>query len=112
MEDPPVRFRLICDLRFSAQSPIHLGSVRFTDESGVRLSAPRLGTPQMLEAYVAGEISDVRFHIVDATGGPLAGTSIPPKRRTGARTEWPLLPKVERFRILISGTDKLGRPVQ
>ena len=100
-----------------AKTRINLHALRFSPANGVDgqpasgLKEPLLRTPQFLEARVSGEISRVKFQLVGAGGEPIADGEAVEATPDGAyRTT--ITPSVERFRILMTGIDASGWPVQ
>ncbi|MBZ5626822.1 MAG: hypothetical protein LAQ69_50320 [Acidobacteriia bacterium] len=102
-----------------AKTGIRLQAPRFFEvvgqagevERGARMKAPRLGTPQMLEASVSGEISNVRLRLA-GPGGETVVDGEPVEATPEGAYRATVTPPVERFRILMTGTDASGWPVQ
>jgi hypothetical protein len=64
-----------------------------------------------LEAHVSGQVSNVRFQVIDAAGDPVASLDAVEPDEGGAYRS-PVEPPVERFRIRVTGTDASGWPFQ
>ena len=66
---------------------------------------------QKLYAHVTGEVSNLRFQIVGASGEKIADVD-PAEPVAAGAYHFDLQPKAERFRIEVTGTDALGWPFQ
>jgi hypothetical protein len=79
--------------------------------SGVKFSQPRLGVRDNVEARVSGPVSNVKFQLVGPAGELVSSLEATEPTAEGTYLV-PVTPPVERFRILMSGTDASGWPVQ
>lgn len=83
-------------------------------KTGVQLTAVTLkeshaGVPQTLEAHLAGEVSGVKFALNGPTFDELG---VPESEQTAEGTyRMTVTPRVERFRVVATGTDASGWPV-
>ncbi len=82
-----------------AKTQIKLGEVRF------EVTPPQLGVKQKMEARVAGDVSDVKFQLAGASGETVGQVE-------SAEGVLSVTPPVERFRVVMSGTDAAGWPVR
>ena len=96
-----------------AKSGISLAGVTFFRgaEPASRLQNPLLGIPQNLEAHLSGQVSQVVFHMVDASGNRVSGPAAM-EATAGSAYRIHVTPPVERFRIVVTGTDAGAWPFQ
>ncbi len=77
----------------------------------LRLREARLGVRQEVDVKAPEEISGVQIEVVTAAGEPVSGAG--PVEALGSGVyRLALTPPVERFRLLIVGTDANGRPLE
>jgi len=107
-------------LSVRAKSAIRLNNVRFVEPGGrpghegyfPSKEPPQLGVAQHLEASLSGPpLSGVSFQMVAASGEPLGGL-IESQTCEGGEHLLDITPTVERFRIMVAGTDDTGRLVR
>ena len=81
------------------------------EEHTSRINAPLFGVRQNLEIQLSGHVSGPRLQLVDAAGGRISDIeALDPIAEGAYRTT--VTPQVERFRILVTGTDTSARPFQ
>jgi hypothetical protein len=107
-------------LSVRAKSAIRLNNVRFVEPGGrpghegyfPSKEPPQLGVSQHLEASLSGPpLSGVSFQMVAASGETLGGlTEL--QTSEGGEHLLDITPTVERFRIMVAGTDDTGRLVR
>jgi hypothetical protein len=102
-----------------AKTAIRLTNVRFVEPGGrpghegyfpVK-QPPQLGVPQQLEASVSGPLTGASFQMIGASGETLGGLT-ESQASEGGEHLLEITPSVERFGILVEGTDESGRPVR
>jgi hypothetical protein len=120
----PASFALHESLGFRkvAQSDLSLDEVRFVREGGrpgheglfPTLEPARPGVAQLIEVVVSGTAEHVRARLVSSEFENLG--AIPLRALSASDEEQRFLgnvtPRVDRFRVLISGTDARGLPFQ
>jgi hypothetical protein len=93
-----------------AKTNTGIGHVAFSDENRA-LTAPLLGVPQNLAVRLSGQVSQVKLQLVGAGSGRITDLGEAEPDSHGAyRTT--VVPSVERFRVLITGTDSGAWPFQ
>jgi len=76
-----------------------------------RLNTPLFGVRQNVEIQLSGHVSGLRLQLVDAAGDRISDMeALEPIAEGAYRTT--ITPQVERFRILVTGTDASARPFQ
>jgi hypothetical protein len=81
------------------------------DERAIRIKNPLLGVQQNLEIRVTGQVSDLKLQLVNATGDRLSET-VPLDPAGDGLYVARLTPQTERFRVLVTGTDRNAWPFQ
>jgi hypothetical protein len=94
-----------------AKADIALTGVTFSIAHDTPARIPILGVKQDVQIQLAGDASDVRVQLVDATGGPLSGMR-PLERIAEGVYRTSLTPQVERFRLRMSGTAASAQPFE
>jgi len=81
------------------------------EEARPRVKNPLLGVRQDMEVRLAGQVSDAKLQLVDATGDRVS--EIVALERTGEGVYLAsLTPRVQSFRILVTGTGPLASPFE
>jgi hypothetical protein len=105
-------------LSVRAKTAIRLNNVRFVEPGGpghegyfTVKQAPQMHVAQHLEASVSGPLTGASFQMVGPSGDALGGL-VESQASEGGDHLLEITPAVERFRIMVEGTDESGRPVR
>lgn len=96
-----------------ANSGISLAGVSFSSdaEPPAPLKDPLFGIKQKLEAHLSGQIAQAAFQVVDAAGSRIADLDSG-DAASGGTYRLAITPSIERFRIVVTGTDSRAWPFQ